>query len=142
MDALVTKRAAKFRLQNLLHTVEYKIDNLLWRIDDPEGVCPLNSEALEELFIDSVEELLLLRELGNSVSGILYGEVEAIELLEEIVTGEVTAGECSDNFLNFDRNVVALHKVAHIENFPEDALGEQVLDKHLLNSVLAKVRIE
>ena len=97
---------------------------------------------MEELLIDGVEKLLLFREVGNGVSGVLDGHVESVELLEEFGAGERAASERDDDFLDLDGDVVALHEVAHVENLPEDAFGEQVLDEHLLDRIFAQIRVE
>jgi hypothetical protein len=49
------------------------------------GIGHLDGEALEELLVDRVQEVLLLREIVNGGSGGLNGPIETIQRLQEIV---------------------------------------------------------
>src|SRR5687767_12971530 len=102
----------------------------------------LDGEALEELLIDGVEELLLFGKVRDGLGGVLDGDVEAVELLEELVAREGAAGQGDDDLLDLGGDVVALHELGHVENLAEDALGEDVLDEHFLDGGDGEIGIE
>ena len=102
----------------------------------------LHTEALKEPLIHGVEEGLLLVEIGDGGGGVFNRAVEMFQTLAEIVTAEHAGIERRDDFFNFLRDDVARDKIGHVENLAEDALGEQVLDQHLLYGIVLQVGID
>ena len=60
VDALGAERLAEFLFQNLRDARDHEAHDRLRRVDDAVRVGHLDAEALEELLVDGVEELLLL----------------------------------------------------------------------------------
>ena len=103
VDAGIAEGAAELGLQQLLHARDHEIDDRLRGVDDAVGVRHLDGEALEEVLIDGVEEVLLLGEVRDGGGGGLDGDVEAVELLEELVAAEGAAGQGGDDLLDLVR---------------------------------------
>ena len=138
----IAERAVELGAQDVLHAGDHEIDERLRRVDDAVRVGHLDAEALEEPLVDGVEEPLLLGEVLDRVGGLFDGDVEVVELAEELVAAEGTEGQRLDDLLDLGGDDVALHEVADVEDLAEDALGEEVLDEHLLDGGVGEVRIE
>ena len=106
------------------------------------GVSLIAVEGLEELLVDGVEEVLFFRIAGLRDGGGFDGGVEAVERLEEGVAGEVLGRDRLDNFFDFCRDDVALKELVVVEDLAEDALGEEVLDEHLLDGGVGEARVD
>jgi hypothetical protein len=61
---------------------------------------------------------------------------------QELVTAEMARGHRLDNLFDLGSDDVLVAEVRVFENPCEDALGEQVLDEHLLNRFRRKIRID
>ena len=79
-------------VQTLGPTIE--VDDRLGGLDDAVGVGDFDEETLEELFIDGVEKVLLVREAPDSGDGTLDGDVRGVQVAEEFVRVEGMGGEC------------------------------------------------
>ena len=55
---------------------------------------------------------------------------------------ECAAGQGGDDLLDFGGDDVAAGEVGVVEDLAEDALGEEVLDEHLLDGVVGEVGID
>ena len=107
------------------------------------GVGLLGVEALEELLVDGVEEVLLFGVAGLlGLGGLFDGGVEAVEGLEELVAGEVAGGDGADDLLDLGGDDVAGEEFLIVEDLAEDALGEEMLDEHLADGVVGEVGID
>src|ERR1017187_10686770 len=142
VDASRTERRAEFLFQYLRDALDHEAHDRRRRIDDAVGVGHLHAEALEELLIDGVEELLLLREVGYGGGGLLHREVEAVELLQEVGPTEALRGEGINDLLDFGGDNVAAGEVGVVEDGAEQALGEQVLDEHFLDGGISEIGID
>ena len=125
----------------MLDAGDHEIDEGLRGIDDAVGVGDLDAKALEESLIDGVQELLLLVEIGDGGGGVFDGEVEGIEL-GEIVAAEGAGGEGLDDLLDLLGDDVALHEIGDVEDVAKDALGQEMLDEHLLDGVVGEVGVQ
>src|SRR5579864_2414388 len=94
----------------------------------------LNRKALEEAFIDGVQELLSFAPTFNALGCQLNRYIETVQNLQKFIAIELTNGQGINDFLNFCRYDIAADKIGIIEDGTEEALGEQVLDKHLVDS--------
>ena len=103
----VGERGAKFALQDLFHAGTHEIYDLLRGVDDAVGVGLFDGEALEEAFVDGVEEVLFLRPVIQVAGGVFDGDVETIQRFEELVAVEGAAGEGLDDLLDFGGDDVA-----------------------------------
>src|ERR1017187_7352885 len=117
-------------------------DKAWHRTNQRRRVRHLHAEALEELLIDGVEELLLLREVGDGGGGLLHSEVEAVELLQKVGPAEALGGEGINDLLDFGGDNVAAGEVGVVEDGAEQALGEQVLDEHFLDGGISEIGID
>jgi hypothetical protein len=54
----------------------------------------------------------------------------------------VTGGDGADHLLDLDGDDVAGEELLVVEDFAEDALGEEVLDEHLADGVVREVRVD
>ena len=142
MDLAVGQSFIKLRLQDVLHAGDHEVDERLRRVNDAVRVGHLHAKALKEPLINGVEEGLLLVEIGDGGGGVFNRAVKMFEALAEIVATEGSGIERGDDLFNLQRDDVALHEIAHVENFAEDALGEDVLDDHLLDGLDGDVGIE
>ena len=106
------------------------------------GVGHLDAEALEKPLIDGIEEGLLLVEIAEGGGGVFDGAVEVFEASAEVVPAERAGGQGGNDLLDFLGNDVALDEVGDVEDLPEDAFGEDVLDDHLLDGLDRDVRVE
>src|ERR1035441_8418445 len=91
----------------LRHALDHEAHDGRRGIDAAVGVGHLHAEALEELLIDGVEELLLLGEGGDGGGGLLNGQVEGVEFLQELSPAEAMRGEGIDPLLDFGGDYVA-----------------------------------
>ena len=133
MDARVAEALAKFLLQQLANARDHEADDRRRRVHDTHRVGHLHGEALEEALVNSVQELLLLGEILDGCGGALDGEVEAVELLEEVGAVEMAGSEGGDHFLNLDGDNVAAGEVRVFEDGAEESCREQMLDQHLFD---------
>ncbi len=106
------------------------------------GVGHFDAETLEEFLVDGVEEVLFFAVVFDGGGGGFDGAVEAVEAVEEVGAAETAAGEGADDFLYFAGDDVALGEVGVVEDFAEDALGEQVLDEHFFDGVVGEVGVD
>src|SRR5258708_31404567 len=107
VDLAVAQRLAEFFFENLLHTAHDEVDDGLGGIDDAVGVRLFGREALEEALIDGVEEGLLLRKVGGILGVDFYGVIEAVQVFQESVAAEMTAGDRINDLLDLCCNDVA-----------------------------------
>ena len=70
------------------------------------------------------------------------GDIETVQCLEEVLTGKCTGGQRVDDFLDLHGDDIFLHEVARLEHTSENALGEDVLDEHFLDSGLGKIGVQ
>src|SRR6185437_952765 len=98
--------------------------------------------ALEEALVDGVEEVLFVGELGHGAGGVFDGDVEAVEGFEEIAAVESAPGQGVDDFFDLGGDDIAAVKVGVAKDFADEALGEQVLDEHLIDGGDGDVGVE
>lgn len=60
MHASISKTFPKILFKSGFHAFNHKIDDWLWRIDYSMRISNLDCKSLKELFIDIIEECLLL----------------------------------------------------------------------------------
>ena len=84
VDSGVREGFAELLLENLFNGADHEVDDGLRGIDDAVGVGLLGVEALEELLVDSVEEVLLFGVALLRLGGFLDGGVEAVEGLRKV----------------------------------------------------------
>ena len=77
MDAGVGEGFAELGVEDFLDAADHEVDDGLRGIDDAVGVGLLGVEALEELLVDGVEEVLLFGVAGLGLGGLFDGGVEA-----------------------------------------------------------------
>ena len=133
---------AEMRFQQPLDAGNHEADDGGRGIDDAVGVRHLDAEALEELLIDGVEELLLGAEVGDGGGGVLDGAVEAFEGAEVFVAAVGAGEEGIQDRLNLAGDGVAADEVVVLEDGAQEALGEEVLDEHFLDGLVAEVGVE
>ncbi len=92
VHALGAECLAEFLLQNFRHALDYKAYDRRRRVNDAMRVGHLDAEALEELFINCVQKLLLLAKVSNGGGSLLYGDVKAVEFPEKVSTAEALRG--------------------------------------------------
>jgi hypothetical protein len=90
-------------------------------------------EALKETLVDGVEESLLFRVVLDRRSCLFDGFIEGVEFAEEFVAAKVVAGERVNDLLDFSGDDVAAGELPIAEYLAEDALGKEVLNKHLFD---------
>ena len=106
-----------------------EVHDLVGGVDDAESVRGGGVVGLVEVFVDGLEELLLLGVLGDFVGGAADGPVvgsEAVNGLASHVAGEeglLQGGELAGD-------VVLAVELVFAENAEEDVLGEDVLQQH------------
>ena len=74
----VGKGLAELLLKDLFDGADHEVDDGLRGVDDAVGVGLFGVEALEELLVDGVEEVLLFRVALLGLGGPLDGGVEAV----------------------------------------------------------------
>ena len=136
------ERGAKFALQDLFHAGTHEIHDLLRRVDDAVRIGLFDGEALEETFVDGVEEVLFLCPAVEIAGGVFDGDVEAVQRFEKFVAVEGAAGQGLDDLLDFGGDDVAIDEVGIVEDGAEEAFGEQVLHQHLIDGVAAHVGVK
>ena len=109
-------------MENFLYRADHEVDDGLGGVDDAHGVGLLGVEALEELFVDGVEEVLLFGVALLRLGGLLDGGVEVVEVLEKGVAGEVLGGDGADYLFDFGGDDVAAEEFIVVEDLAEDAL--------------------
>ena len=80
----IRKCPIEFSFQDMRNALHNEIDNRLRRIDDAVRIRNLDREALEELLIHRVDEVLFLREVDERRGGALNGGIERLEAFEEL----------------------------------------------------------
>lgn len=85
VDAGVGEGFAELLLKDFFDAADHEVDNRLRGVNDAVGVSLLDVEALEELLVDGVEEVLFFGVALLGLGGALDGGVEAVEGLEELV---------------------------------------------------------
>ena len=142
VHALVGEGAAELALEDGGHAAHHEVDDRLRGVDDAVRVGDLDGKTLEELFVDGVEEVLFLGEVADGGGGALDGGVEAVQLAQEIGAAERLGGERVDYAFNLACDDVAVGKVRVVEDGAEEALGEQVLDQHLLDGGFGEIGVD
>jgi hypothetical protein len=126
-----------FRPVSLVLPANRSTDTLLTRalrgVDDAVGVGDLDAKALEETLVNGVEEGLLFAEVVDGGGGALDGDVKVVELFDKVVAAKGAGRQGGDDLLDFLRDDVALGEIGDVENLAEDALGQHVLNDHLLD---------
>ena len=110
VDTGVGEGLAELLLEDFLDGADHEVDDGLRGVDDAVGVGLFGVEALEELLVDGVEEVLLFGVAGLGLGGLFDGGVEAVERLEELVAGEVAGGDGADDFFDLGGEDVALQE--------------------------------
>ncbi|MGA2174357.1 MAG: hypothetical protein ABSH38_05160 [Verrucomicrobiota bacterium] len=85
---------------------------------------------------------MLLVEIGHRGGGVFNRAVEMFQTFAEIVAAEDAGIEGGDDFLDFLGDDVAGDEIGHVEDFAEDALGEDVLNDHFLDGLDGNVGIQ
>ena len=79
VDAGVGEGFAELLLEDFFDAADHEVDDGLRGVDDAVGVGLLGVEALEELLVGGVEEVLFFGVAGLGLGGLLDGGVEAVE---------------------------------------------------------------
>ena len=79
VHAGIGEGGAKFAFEDFFDAGAHEVDDLLRRVDDAVRVGQLDREALEEAFVDGVEEVLASRPAFDAAGCAFDGEVEAVE---------------------------------------------------------------
>ena len=85
VNTAIGERLAEVGFQDMLNAVHHEIDDRLRGIDDTVSIGILDREVLEKALVKRVEEVLLLREIGERPRGVFHRFVEAIETFEELI---------------------------------------------------------
>ena len=142
MDALVGQRTAELPLQDRGHAAHHEVDDRLRRVDDAVCVGDFDGEALEELLVDGVEKVLLVRKVADCGGGALDGGVEAVQFAEKLVAAEGMGGERVNDVFDLEGDHVAAGEGRPVEDGAKQPLGQQVLDQHLLDRGLGQVWVD
>ena len=78
VDAGVGEGFAELGVEDFLDAADHEVDDGLRGVDDAVGVCLFGVEALKELLVDGVEEVLLFGVAGLGLGGFFDGGVEAV----------------------------------------------------------------
>ena len=108
----------------------------------PVRIRHLDRKALEELLVDGVEKVLLLRKVVDRRGRALDGKVEAVQAAQEIGAAEGLRRERVDHAFDLAGDHVAVGEVGVVEDGAKEALGEQVLDQHLFDRLLRQIRVD
>ena len=141
-DIGVAQLLAELGAENLGHAGAHEIHDGLRCVDDAVGVGGLPGIALEEALVDGVQEVLLLLEIGNRAGSPLDGDVERVEAFKVLGAAEALAHQRIDNALDFGGDGVAASELGKVEDGPDEALGEKVLDQHVIHGLAADVGVE
>jgi hypothetical protein len=84
--------------------VAHVVDDFSWSVDDAVGVGYIGGEALEELFLDGVEEILLFGEMAQVGAFALDGFVVWVKVLKglrrekaPLASASITFSTCAAN---------------------------------------------
>ena len=124
------KAAPEVLLQQVVRAPDDEVHHLVGSVDHPQAVGGGGVVGLVEVLVNGLEELLLLRVLGDFVGGAADGPVvgaEAVDGLAAHVAGE--EGLLQGRQLPGD--VVLPVELVLGEHPEEDVLGEDVLEQHL-----------
>ena len=102
----------------------------------------LYRKALKKLLVNGVEKSLFLGEIVDGLSGAFDRRVEGVQTVQKIVAAKRLLCERVYHVLNLVGDEIAAGEVGVIENGAEDALGQEVLDQHLLNRGFGEIRID
>ena len=100
----------------------------------------LHRKALKKLLVNSVKESLFLGEIVDCTCGAFDCRIERVKATEKIIATERLRCERVYHLLNFVGDDIAAGEVGVIENGAEDTLGQEVLDKHFLDSGFGEIR--
>lgn len=92
MEVRVGEGLAGLFLEDMLDAVDHELDGGLGGIDDAVSIGDFDAEALEETFVNRVEERLFFVEIGDGAGGVFDGDVEVVEGFEKVVAGEGFGG--------------------------------------------------
>jgi hypothetical protein len=140
--ALVGEGSFELLFQNVIDAADHEVDDRLRRVDDAVGVDFLGRESLKEALVDGIEERLLFAVVLFVIGGAFKSLVETVEFAEKLVAAEDSRGHGLDDLFDFTGDDVTVAELLGVEDTAEDALGEKVLNEHLLDSGLREVRID
>ena len=102
----------------------------------------LDRVTLEKLLVNRVQEVLLVGKVGQVAGGALDGNVEGVQGAQVIVPAEALTNELIDDSLDLSGDDVSAREVGVAEDRAKQALGEQVLDEHLIHGRFAEVGVQ
>ena len=86
--------------------------------------------------------MLFLRKVVDGFGGTLDGGVEAVQAVDKITAAQGVRCEGVDHLLDFVGDDVAAGEVGVVEDGAEQALGQEMLNQHLLDRGLGQVGID
>ena len=99
-------------------------------------------ETLEELLVYRVKEVLLLSEVAQIGAGPFNCRIVWVQPLQEFGGRKAAGGERFDDALNLRRDHVPLGEFGVLKQVPHQALGEQMLDEHLIHVAVGEFGIQ
>ena len=102
----------------------------------------LHREALKELLVDGVEEVLFLREVLAERGSVLDSSIERVQRFEKLVATEGVPNEYLDNVFDLACDDISAREVRVVEDGTEDPFRQQMLDEHLLNGSRGEVWVD
>ena len=142
VNAFIGEGTVKFGFEEIVYALHHEIDNRLRRIDDAVRIRNIGGIPLKKLFIDSIQEVLFLREIDESCRLAFDGAVKPVQVLEECVAAKRLGGERVNDVLNFACDDIAAGEIRVREDGAEGAFCQQVLDKHFLHGRLGELWVD
>ena len=142
MNTGIRQRSIELAFKDLFNAVHHEIDDRLWRVDDAVCVRYLHREALKELLVDGVEEVLFLREVLAERGSVLDSSIERVQRFEKLVATKGVLDEYLNNVFDLACDDISAREVRVVEDGTEDPFRQQMLDEHLLNGSRGEVWVD
>ncbi len=127
---LVDQVLAEVLFAEPVGAVDHEAHDFVGRVDHAQPVGGLGVVDLVEVFVDDLEEGLLLVVAADLRGGGADGGVVGFQAFERLLL-QAAGEELGFQRVQFARHVVVLVEVAVVEHLGEDFLGQDVLDQHL-----------
>ena len=141
MNAFIGERTPEFGLEQMFYALHHEIDNRLWCINDAVRIGDFGGVALKKLFVDGIEEVLFLREIGEGCRLTFNFPIERLQVFEECVAAICILNERVDNLLYLACDDVPLCEVRIVKDGAEGAFCQEMLEEHLFDSGFGEVGV-